>query len=80
MRYGPVHHQLKLRDIDDTARIGLVEQRLPVVAIVRYGIVEDRKPPVFPGMSEFNDLDITGLDPLTINLVVADSSRTEKTI
>ena len=80
IRYGLVQHQLKLRDIDDTARIGLVEQRLPVVAIVRYGIVEDRKPPVFPGMSEFNDLDITGLDPLTINLVVADSSRTEKTI
>ena len=61
IRYGLVQHQLKLRDIDDTARIGLVEQRLPVVAIVRYGIVEDRKHPVFLGMSEFNDLDITGL-------------------
>ena len=50
--------------INDAARVGLVEQRFPVVAVIRDGIVEDRKPFIFLGMSEFNDLDIAGLTVL----------------
>ena len=61
IRHCLVQHQLKLGYINYAARVGLIEQRFPVVAIVRDGIVEDWKPPVFLGMSELDDLDIAGL-------------------
>lgn len=51
----------RLHPLDHDYEIIAQMIHVPVVAIVRYGIVEGRKHPVFLGMSEFNDLDITGL-------------------
>lgn len=57
---GRAHHVLQLGDVDDAARVLLVEERLALAHVVGEGVVEHRPLPAVLGVAGLDDGDLAG--------------------